>query len=364
MGYCAYNLEFRLNFGEIMSYFRENIEKVSGYVPGFQPAETDVVKLNTNENPYPAFAEVVKAIRDISPEQIRRYPEPMGESFRGAAGEVHGVSAGNILCCNGGDDLLTICFRAFCDEGRAVAYPVPTYSLYPVLAKLQNCEAVEVEFGEGFSLPAGLGRVGAELTIVCNPNAPSGTRVKIDEMASLAAEVEGVLLIDEAYVDYAEADCVGLIKDFDNVIILRSMSKGYSLAGIRFGYAIADEKLISGLAKVKDSYNVNVVSLAVATAAIKGRRYFEENVAKVKAQRKRLTENLVDLGFSVPDSETNFVLAKCNDCDAGEVYDKLVERNIYVRYFNLPMLEDKLRITVGTKEQNDVLIEALKEITG
>ena len=364
MRYWAYNLEFKLYYGEKMSYFRENIEKVSGYVPGFQPGKGDVVKLNTNENPYPASGEVIAAIGGISAEQLRRYPEPLGDSFREAASEVHGVGPGNILCCNGGDDLLTICFRAFCDEGRGVAYPVPTYSLYPVLAKLQNCEAIEKEFGEDFSLPAGLGSAEAGLTIVCNPNAPSGTCVKIDEMASLAGEVEGVLLIDEAYVDFAEGDCIGLIQDFDNIIILRSMSKGYSLAGIRFGYAIADEKLISGLAKVKDSYNVNVVSLAAANAAIKDRGYFEENVAKVKAQRKRLVENLRELGFSVPDSETNFVLVKCNDCDAGEVYDKLVGRNIYVRYFNLPMLDDKLRITVGTKEQNNVLIEALKEITG
>ncbi len=347
-----------------MSYFRDNIDKLAGYEPGFQPQERDVVKLNTNENPYPPSAKVIEAVRNIDPEQVRRYPRPLGDEFRAAAAEVHGVSAENILCCNGGDDLLTICFRAFCDEGRPVAYPVPTYSLYPVLAKLQNCPVIEIPFDNEFNLPGKLSSTGAALTIVCNPNAPSGTCVKIDELASLADEVKGVLLIDEAYVDFAGANCIGLIKDFDNVIILRSMSKGYSLAGLRFGYAIADEKLIAGLTKVKDSYNVNVVSLAAATAAIKDREYFQQNVEKVKTERARLVENLRGLGFSLFDSESNFVLAKCNNCRASEIYDKLVERGIYARYFNQPGLDDKLRITVGTKEQNDKLIEALKQTAG
>ena len=345
-----------------MGYFRENIEKAKGYEPGFQPAETDVVKLNTNENPYPPSPAVMDAIRDISEEQMRRYPDPHGNKFRKAAAEVNGVGPDYIMCCNGGDELLEITIRAFCDENRPLAYPVPTYSLYPVLANLQNCKAIEVPFDSEFNLPAKLASADAALTIVCNPNAPTGSFVSVDELKSLAGKLSGVLLIDEAYVDFAEDNCAALVKDFDNVIILRSMSKGYCLAGIRFGYAIAQPALIAGLMKVKDSYNVDAVAITAATAAIRDQSYFQQNVKKVKAERARLTQQLRDLGFDVPDSSSNFVLAKCKNHKAVEIYEKLVERKIYVRYFDYPNLNDKLRITVGTSEQNDKLLLALKEI--
>jgi len=346
----------------IMGYFRENIEKAKGYEPGFQPKQTDVMKLNTNENPYPPSPAVMKVLAQIGAEQLRRYPDPIGQEFRRAAAEVNGVSADCIMCCNGGDDLLGIAFRAFCDEERPVAYPAPTYSLYPVLARLQNCKAIEVPFDSEFNLPAKLAGADAALTIVCNPNAPTGSFVSVEELASLADEISGVLLIDEAYVDFAEKNCAGLVKDFDNVLILRSMSKGYSLAGIRFGYAIAQPALIGGLMKVKDSYNVDAVAITAATAAIKDQQYFRETIEKVKAERGRLAASLRALKFEVPDSSANFILAQNKNCKASEIYDKLVQRNIYVRYFDLPGLEDKLRITVGTEEQNDKLLLALKEI--
>ena len=345
-----------------MGYFRENIEKAKGYEPGFQPGQADVVKLNTNENPYPPSPEVMKVLAKIGPEQLRRYPDPMGSAFREAAAEVNGVQPDYIMCCNGGDELLTIAFRAFCDENRPVAYPVPTYSLYPVLAELQNCKAIEIPFDSEFNLPAKLAASAASLTIVCNPNAPNGSFINVDELASLADEASGVLLIDEAYVDFAEKNCTALVKDFDNVIILRSMSKGYSLAGIRFGYAIAQPDLIAGLIKVKDSYNVDAVAIAAATAAIRDQDYFQKTVEKVKAERTRLTGQLRNLGFDVPDSSANFILAECKSSKAVEVYEKLTRRDIFIRYFAYPELKDKLRITIGTAEQNDTLLSALKEI--
>jgi histidinol-phosphate aminotransferase len=345
-----------------MGYFRENIEKVKGYEPGFQPKDSTVVKLNTNENPYPPTPAVMKVLSEITAEQLRRYPDPMGNAFRRAAAEVNGVDPDNILCCNGGDELLKMAFQAFCDENRPVAYPVPTYSLYPVLANLQDCKAIEIPFDSKFNLPPKLAGSGAGLTIVCNPNAPTGSFINIDALASLAAGLKGVLLIDEAYVDFAEKNCTALVKDFDNVIILRSMSKGYSLAGIRFGYAIARPDLITGLVKLKDSYNVDAVAIAVAAAAIRDQDYFRKTVEKVKAERKRLTKQLRSLGLDVPDSSSNFVLARCKDGKASDIYEKLTRRNIFIRYFAYPQLKDKLRITVGTPEQNDKLLSALKEI--
>jgi len=347
----------------IVGYFRENVEKAKGYEPGFQPSQTDeAIKLNTNENPYPPSPKVLKVLAEITAEQLRRYPDPQGNAFRQAAAEVNGVQPDNIMCCNGGDELLSMAIRAFCDENRPVAYPIPTYSLYPVLANIQNCKAIEIPFDGEFNLPAKLSATAAALTIVCNPNAPTGTFISVGELASLAYELTGVLLIDEAYVDFAEANCTSLVKDLDNVIILRSMSKGYALAGLRFGYAIAQTELIAGLMKVKDSYNVDAVAIALATAAIKDQQYFKENVEKIKENRKELAEQLRLLNFEVPNSSTNFVLAKSKNGKAGEIYDKLVQRNIYVRYFDLPGVDDKLRITVGTKEQNQKLLSALQDI--
>jgi len=224
-------------------------------------------------------------------------------------------------------------------------------------------QALEVPFDQEFNLPVELTKTNAALTIVCNPNAPSGSFISVGELASLADELSGVLLIDEAYADFADENCAGLVKDFDNVIILRSLSKGYGLAGLRFGYAaIAPAGLISGLMNVKDSYNVDAVAIAVATAAIKDQEYFNQTTENVKKAREFLTAQLRALKFEVQRSYSNFVLAETKRCKARVIYDKLVQRNIYVRYFDLPGLENKLRITVGTQEQNDKVILALKEI--
>jgi histidinol-phosphate aminotransferase len=345
-----------------MSYFRENIEQLKGYEPGFQPKQTDVIKLNTNENPYPPSPKVMETLSKITTEQLRRYPDPLGNQFRKAAAELNGVSAENIMCVNGGDDLLNLAFRAFCDENRPAAYPTPTYTLYPVLAKIQNCPVIEIPFDDEFNLPAKLAATNAPLTIVCNPNAPTGSFINVEELASLADEISGVLLIDEAYSDYAEKNCTSLVKDFDNVIILRSLSKGYSLAGLRFGYAIAQPELIEGLIKVKDSYNVDSIAIALATAAIKDQKYFKDNIEKIKSERTRLTSQLRDIGFGVPNSSSNFVLAQYKSGSAADIHQELAKRNIYVRYFPYPRLEDKLRISVGKPQQNDKLVAALKEI--
>ncbi len=345
-----------------MSYFRDNVEKAIGYIPGLQPDKLDIVKLNTNENPYPPSPAVLEVIRNISAEQIRRYPQPQANNFRKAAAQVFKISAENIICTNGGDELLSIAIRAFCDENRPLAYPVPTYSLYPVLAELHNCPTIEIAFDEEYNLPAKLAKTGSALTIVCNPNAPSGSFISPDELASLADEISGVLLIDEAYVDFAKDNCLGLLAKFDNVIILRTLSKGYSLAGIRFGFAFAHRRLIEGLLKLKDSYNVDAIANEAAAAAIQDQVYFRNTVEKIKARRKKLTEQLKALGFDVPDSQANFLLAKYDGTDALHLYEKLVKRGIYIRYFAYPGLKDKLRITVGTPEQNDKLISALKEI--
>ncbi|MCE5187222.1 MAG: histidinol-phosphate transaminase [Planctomycetaceae bacterium] len=342
-----------------MGYFRPTIEQMSGYTPGFQPKSPDVVKLNTNENPWPASPKVLETIKGLMAENLRRYPDPAGDAFRTAAAEVLGVKTENIICTNGGDDLLNICVRAFCDAERALAFAQPTYSLYPVLAKMQECPCVEIARNGAGSLDE-LAEADAALTIVCNPNAPTTDFLSIQVLGQLARRLSGVLLIDEAYVDFTPDNAIRLTRQFDNVIVLRSMSKGYSLAGIRFGFGIASPGLIEGLMKVRDSYPVDAVAIAAATAAISDQAHFKANVEKVKSERMRLTASLRLLGFNVGESQTNFILAQHSNAEA--IYTGLIKNNIYVRYFKLPGLHDKLRITVGTPQQNDQLLAALKNI--
>ncbi len=350
-----------------MSYFRPNIDELEGYVPGFQPKDSDVIKLNTNENPYPPSPAVRKAFEEFDLDSLRRYPQPLADDFRNAAASVLNLSPDNIIATNGGDDLLTICIRAFCDPNRPLVYPGPTYSLYPVLARIQNCTALEVQYDEaGFYNEQELLSVNPSLVIICNPNAPTSLFIRPNRLAGLAEKLKGraVLLIDEAYVDFAEASCLDLVREYENVILLRSMSKGYALAGLRFGFGLADAALVAGLRKVKDSYNTDALANTLATAVIQDQNWLRETVSKVKVERVRLTEALRTLDFDVPQSSTNFLLAKTTSLPADQVYELLAAKNIYVRYFDLPGLRDKLRITVGTPDQNNKLIEALKSIIG
>lgn len=344
-----------------MTYFRENIERMGGYMPGHQPVG-DVVKLNTNENPYPCSPKVMEAIRAVSEESLRKYPKVHWDDFREVAGKILKVAPESIVCGNGGDEILTMLMRCCCDRDRPLAFPVSTYSLYPVLAQIQDCSTIEVPFNAGGELPDDLFDNKAGLTILCNPNSPSTSLVPVDEIARLAKSLDGVLLIDEAYVDFARWNCLELVRQLDNVATLRSMSKGYSLAGLRFGYCVASEKIVTAMCKVKDSYNLNAITQAAAIAAISDQQHLKQNVAKVIAERERLSQKLFKLGFKVPPSDTNFLLAEISAPSAKSIYEKLCEEKIYVRYFDQVGLDDKLRITIGTPHQNNVLFEALINI--
>lgn len=346
-----------------MTYFRAHIETLDGYVPGEQPTELGVVKLNTNENPYPPSPRVLEAIHAITGEQLRRYPNPLGDPFRRAAAEVLGVRPEMIICGNGMDDVLNLTVRAFSGPEARLVYPAPTYTLYAVLAAIEASMVTEVAFGPRYELPfdelvAADGRV----TYLCNPNSPSGTWVPVDRVAELAGKVRGVLVVDEAYVDFADEDCMPLASEFPNVLVLRTLSKGYSLAGMRFGYGVGHPDLIEGLIKVKDSYNVDVVSIAAATAAIRDQDYARQNWGRVREQRDRLTTELTALGFDVLPSQSNFLLAAIAEPSAESLYESLKARKMLVRYFKQPRLDKSLRITVGAPDENDALLAALREL--
>ena len=347
-----------------MTYFRENIEALSGYVPGEQPPpDVEVIKLNTNENPYLPSPKALQVLRELDSELLRRYPDPMANAFRNATSQVLGVPADWILVGNGSDDLLTMIIRACSEPGRRVVYPMPTYVLYRTLAQIQDAGIVEVSYPENYSLPAEeLIEAGGAITFIARPNSPSGTTVPMEQLEKLASQLSGVLVVDEAYVDFAESNALELAKKFDNVILLRTLSKGYSLAGLRLGFGIANPTLLAGLIKVKDSYNVDAVACAVGTAAIADQNHKNTNAEKVKESRLWMVNELTKLGFYVFPSEANFLLAKTPSKEAGSLYRSLKEQHILVRYFNQPRLTDKLRITVGTPQQNESLIKALREI--
>lgn len=346
-----------------MSYFRKNIDAMDGYVPGEQPTELGVVKLNTNENPYPPSPEVMKAIAAITPEQLRRYPDPMGNKFRDTAAKIFGVTRDMVICGNGMDDILNIAIRAFTGPEAALVYPTPTYTLYAVLAQIQASVVREVPFGPNYELPADeIAAARGSVIYLANPNAPSGTYTPVHEVADLAKRLDGVLCVDEAYVDFADTSCMELAKQFSNVLVMRTLSKGYSLAGLRFGYAVGHPNLINGLMKVKDSYNVDAVSIPAAAAALADQTYARECWRKVREERIRLTAALDDLDMPSLPSESNFLLVRPKWSTAKGIYESLKARKILVRYFDYPRVSDCLRITVGTPEQNDTLVAALKEL--
>ena len=346
-----------------MSYLRNNIERMAGYSPGYQPKESGFIKLNTNENPYPPSRRVIEAVCKACGSDLRKYPPPLADAFREQAARMFDVRAENILCGFGSDDLLRMAVMAFCGEGEVVAFPYPSYSLFEVLARMQNARAAIVDFPEDFSLPKGLARKDARLVIVPNPNAPSGTLVPKADMEALARTVKGVLLIDEAYVDFSEWNCMELAARYRNVLVTRTLSKSYALAGLRFGYAVAQQELIEGMTKVKDSYNVSGPAIAGATAAIADQDWLGRNVERIKATRAALIRGLEQLGCFCWPSQSNFVLTRIPEShDAEQVYEELFRRKILVRYFKASRLDDCLRITVGTDHEIDALLVALGEI--
>ncbi|NJK77337.1 MAG: histidinol-phosphate transaminase [Microcoleus sp. SU_5_6] len=347
-----------------MNYFRKSIHELSGYVPGEQPGVgTTVIKLNSNENPYPPSPQALQVLREIDGEMLRRYPDPTAKNFRLAASKVLGVPDDWIAVGNGSDDLLNLIVRAVGEPGKQVVCPSPTYVLYRTLTEIQDAEFVEVPYPEDYQLPVELliAAKGA-VTFVASPNSPSGTAISVADLEKLARELSGILVIDEAYVDFAEENALDLTKRYGNVIVLRTLSKGYSLAGLRLGFCIANPELLAELNKVKDSYNVDAIAYAVAASAIADRDYKIANAEKIKASRGKLAISFKELGFQVWPSQTNFLLVRPPQGDAERIYQILKAQGILIRYFNQPRLTDKLRITVGTEEQNQILVKTLKKI--
>ncbi len=356
------------------SVFRPAVDAMPGYTPGEQPRQQGWVKLNTNENPYPPSPAVVQAIRDTAAGALNVYPDPNATTFRTVAAELFGVTPDWVLPANGSDENLTIITRSFCDPQDTIGYPYPSYILYETLGQIQGCSVTRLLLDKHWQwtdAAAGTMRQKCKVFFVPCPNSPSGTVWTPNQLLELLPE-NGVLVLDEAYGDFADNPHHGellLDERFQKrLIITRTFSKSYSLAGIRFGFCIAHPELIEGMNRVKDSYNCDAIAIAASTAALRDQEWMLNNRDRILKTRSRLVEQLARLGFDVCPGQANFVWITHPTHDHQDIYQQLRNQRILIRFMRFPhATADKqeltgLRITVGTEEQTDTLLQALQQI--
>ncbi|MEK7414524.1 MAG: histidinol-phosphate transaminase [Planctomycetota bacterium] len=343
-----------------LRFVRRDVRTMSGYTPGEQVV--DCIKLNTNESAWPTSPHVLRVLASTHTDALRKYPDPRSRRLREVAASVYGVTPEQVLAGNGSDDCLTIIYRALLTADDRVACPWPTYGLYDDLAALQGVAIEHVDWSKDWSLPSVLPRLGAKLILLANPNNPSGTVVPVDQVRRLADALDGVLVVDEAYVDFCPGGSIlPHLASHPNLIVLRTFSKSYSLAGGRLGLLFAAAPLVSEFMKVKDSYNVNALSQAVGIAALEDRDHHRDLIRKTLSERGRLEGELAKLGWTWPPSGANFLLCEVGS-KAKDIYLALKARGLLVRWWDRPDLSSKLRITVGTPEQTDTLMKHLREL--
>jgi len=356
-------------------FVRTNIDKMEGYSWGEQPKNIDdFIKLNTNENAYPASPKVTRALNNLNLEDLRAYPTPLADELRAEIATMHTTNPENVVLTNGGDEGLRLAITTFVNPGDTFCFADPSYSLYPVLAQIQDAIICPVPYSESWEIPDQFSNkitsYNAKLTCLVNPHAPSGTLYTIGDISKLADAIPGVLLIDEAYADFIDPGLnyrsASLLESHSNILILRTFSKGYSLAGLRLGYLLGSSDLIAPIVnKTRDSYNVGSIQQKVGIAAIKDQDYAHSIWSRIRENRKLLQNHLDDLGLISPPSQSNFILAHVNNdigLSAKELYLTLKEMKIYVRHFDGPSLKNHLRITVGTQEQNETLVKAIEQV--
>jgi histidinol-phosphate aminotransferase len=342
---------------------RKSVQALTAYTPGEQPDDPGVIKLNTNENAYPPPPVVGERLRSMDSASLKLYPNPVSGSLRKRIAEIHGCASDEVLLGNGSDEVLALCTRAFVENDGSIGYFDPSYSLYPVMADIRDVEKRPVWLGEEFEwrMPEGYS---CSLFFLANPNAPTGVLYPKEIVSDFCSSFDGIVVIDEAYVEFSSRHCVELAMEFDNVLVVRTLSKSCSLAGLRLGYALGNGELVCALHKVKDSYNLGAIPQLLGLAALSddGLAHVRENVRRIKDSRERLKERLAALGHKVYPSETNFVWIEPSAMEAGELFQRLKDQGILVRYFPGERTGTCIRITVGTDEEIDKLFEAMSEI--
>lgn len=344
----------------------KRIQELEAYVPGEQPKDKKYIKLNTNENPYPPSPKAIAAMKAAVSEDMRLYPDPECFALAAAVAERFGVEKEQVFVGNGSDEVLAMCFPAFFDTDKTILFPDITYSFYPVYAELYQVPYRTVPLSEDFTVPVEELLVPNGGIIIANPNAPTGIALPLASIERIAAgNPDSVVIVDEAYVDFGGESALPLINRYPNVLVVRTTSKAYSLAGLRVGWAMGDKGLIAALNTVKNSinsYTLDRIAIVGGAAAIADEEYFKGCCEKVIATRERSIAALRELGFRCLPSSANFIFAAPEKADAEELFGKLRESGILVRYFKKPRINEFLRISVGTDEEMDALIRKLKDI--
>ena len=352
--------------GSEMKYWNTRLKKAAEYIPGEQPQGLEeYIKLNTNESPFPPSKAVLETIKAAANDSLRRYPDPAARKIREAYGSSRGIDPENIFVGNGTDEIFTLIFRGFIEPDGTAAFAYPSYALYSTLAQMNGIKYDTVPLNKDFSYNMSLFlKKKYDLVIIANPNNPTGTYCEVGALRAFLQKFKGLLVVDEAYVDFYGGSAAELVDDFDNVIVTHSMSKSYSLAGLRIGFAMASADIIRGLMKIKDSYNVDMLAAAGAVAALKDKRGFSYNTELVVSNKEYLEESLKALGFEIVPSRANFIFVRHPGVASSELYERLKERKILVRHYTGPVESDYVRISVGTMMEIKSLIRELDAITG
>ena len=349
-------------------YWSDFVQQLEPYVPGEQPRVQGLIKLNTNENPYPPSPQVGEVLFNISLDSLRLYPDPNSLALKAAVASRCAVSEQHVFVGNGSDEVLALAFMAFFQQQLPLLFPDITYSFYPVYCNLYGIDSVELPLAEDFSIclddyiqPNGG-------IIFPNPNAPTGIGMGLDAIeALLTANTESVVIVDEAYVDFGGESATALVDRYPNLLVVQTLSKSRSLAGLRVGYAVGSPELIAGLDRVKNSFNsypIDRLAELAAVAALEDVDYFDQCCQRIIATRERVVAQMQALGFEVLPSQANFIFVRPVGVDAATLFAELRNRKILVRYFNKPRINEFLRMTIGTDQEMQALIEAVTEIVG
>ena len=349
-----------------MSNWEQNVRRAVPYTPGEQPQESGVIKLNTNENPFPPSPSVKKILDDLDTDRLRLYPEPDCKTLITAIAERYGVKESQVFVGVGSDDVLSMAFMTFFNSDKPILFPDVTYSFYDVWADVYKIPYKTCPLRGDFTIEPGDYKQPNGGIVFPNPNAPTGVCESVEMIEDVVkANPSSVVIIDEAYVDFGGESCLPLIEKYDNLLVVQTFSKSRSMAGMRIGFAIGSERLIKYMNDVKfsvNSYTMNTLTLLCGKAAVQDEEYFQKCCSEIISIREYSKEKLKELGFELTDSKSNFLFAKHKTARARDIFEALKERNIYVRYWDKQRISDYLRITVGTREQMDKLFCALKDI--
>ena len=347
--------------------WESNVRRVEPYVPGEQPKENDIIKLNTNENPYPPSPNAVKALEHFDTNKMRLYPDPDSQILVEALAERYGLKSSQVFVGVGSDDVLSMAFMTFFNSDRPVLFPDITYSFYDVWADVYRIPYKQIPLDENFRINPDDYCCENGGIIFPNPNAPTGVLEDLSMIEKIIkSNPDSIVIIDEAYIDFGGESCLPLIEKYDNLLVVQTFSKSRSMAGMRIGFAMGNEKLIKYMNDVKfsvNSYTMNPVTQICGAESVKDEVYFKKTVDKIIATREDAKIKLKNLGFNFPDSKSNFIFASHNTKPANEIFEELKKRKIFVRYWNKPRISNYLRITVGTPEEMTSLLNALEEIT-